>query len=962
VAELLELIVDLPADRRADALLAACPSDVDLRQEALSLASQLDGAGVFLEPTPREQVQDLSGRVVGPYEIKRRLGEGGMGTVYEAVDTRLDRTVAIKSLSSAVGVHASVAARLTREAKALAQLNHPGIASIYGVETYLPAPGGVVLVLEYVPGITLGQRLKLGAIACEDVIRIAMAIADALEAAHARGIIHRDLKPSNIMLNESAGELSVKVLDFGLAKAIHGLAPHAEAADPTRTPATPFATPRTPSIAADMTAEGEVMGTAAYMSPEQARAAMVDRRADLWALGCVLYEMLTGRRLFDRGSSAETLAAVLAEVPPLDALPEGLPPTLRLLVRRCLRKDPRERLRDAGDARLMLAESLEELKLSPASDVSRRRRRLRATVGGIALGCMLSGAAIALLLVPRAKVERESLAFDVILSPTPPPRDESNPLAISHDGRTIIAAVGEEESARLVMRRLGEATPIDIPGTHGAGSPCISPDDAWIAFVDSERGEFRKVRMDGGPVVTIGHGSSFAQLPLWLPDGRIVHSVRWTPGVMVLDPATGVTEEMVFSPPIKRPIVRLGNLLPDGETALATLCDDSSSKRQIEALNIRTRARRTIMESASDPMYLGGGRLAFVRDRALLMVPFDPDRLKIIGPELPLSEGLALVEAGGGAAVRGEHQTIAYEPAGLGTDIAVAWVSTDGTLSPILQGAGAANDPRVSPDGNRIAVGMYRDTSNLFVVELKGAKSVPHRLTEGLCVTRLAWSPDGKRIAFNASAVNSSRAPSNVPGGRGIYVVDADGATAPRLLRGFASADARVYDWSRDGRYLAISVQPQGGAGFDTVLLEVEHPDAELKPLLTTSAGEFGPAFSHDGRWIAFTRDFRDEQDVYIAPYPAASPIYRVSTLGGYRARWTADDKRLYFLNGKKFYSVQVDVSGSEPVISEPTLMLSGVFNGQYDIGPDGRIVATLQRRADNTALRVMTGVGSNTK
>jgi Tol biopolymer transport system component len=204
--------------------------------------------------------------------------------------------------------------------------------------------------------------------------------------------------------------------------------------------------------------------------------------------------------------------------------------------------------------------------------------------------------------------------------------------------------------------------------------------------------------------------------------------------------------------------------------------------------------------------------------------------------------------------------------------------------------------------------------------------------------------------------------PSNVPGGRGIYVADADGTSSPRLLRGFASADARVYDWSRDGRYLAISIQPRDADAFDTFLLDVEHPEAELRPLLTTAAGEFGPAFSHDGRWIVFTRSFREEQDVYIAPYPAASPIYRVSTLGGYRARWAPDDKRLYFLNGKKFYSVQVDVSGSEPVISEPALMLTGVFNGQYDVGPDGRIVATLQRRADNTSLRVMTGIGARTK
>ncbi|MCX5688199.1 MAG: protein kinase, partial [Planctomycetota bacterium] len=669
LAELLEQLADLPPSQRAHSLLAACPDNQPLREEALALAAVLDGAGSFLEALPRTHTpaSNLTGRAVGPYLVSRCIGEGGMGTVYEAVDTRLERTVAIKTLSSAVGDHIAVAARLSREARALAQLNHPGIAAIYGVEPYHAAPGGVVLILEFARGITLAQRLRQGPVSREETLRIAAAIAEALEAAHARGIIHRDLKPSNIMLDAATGEIAVKVLDFGLAKAIHGLAsPNDPLTPPTatpatspespgsRTPPTPFtrlaptspptpvshgtSTPTLEQMPVDVTAAGEIMGTAAYMSPEQARAAAVDRRTDIWALGCIIFEMLAGRRLFDRGSSAATLAAVLAEPPPLSALPEGLPPTLTLLLNRCLRKDPRDRLRDAGDVRLLLMEAIGELN-APAVTPRRTGQRpfMHGAIAALALG---SGFALALAFFPRSPAvpaAKDPVTFEVTMSPTPIPLDESNPIALSPDGRLVVAAVGEDESARLTLRRLNEASAAEIPGTEHGGSPFFSPDGQWIGFVDTDRGALRKIGRDGGPSVTIGAVSAYAQSPVWLADDRILFSVRWNAGLHAWNPRSKTSEPLPFTPPFDSLVVRPSALLPDGITLLATICSTSTSARQVEALNTNSLRRTLIVDDASDAFLIGPGELAFVRNGTLLCAHFDPVRLALTGPETPIA-------------------------------------------------------------------------------------------------------------------------------------------------------------------------------------------------------------------------------------------------------------------------------------------------------------------------------------
>ena len=906
-----------PAER--DAFLAsACAHDSTLRREVESLLAQ-PPAGLIDAPvgalvaglvSPASAL--LTGRRLGVFEVQGLLGVGGMGEVYRARDTRLAREVAIKILPRAFKDDPDRLARFEREARVLASLNHPHIGAIYGLED---ADGVNALVMELVEGEDLSQRIARGAMPMDEALTIARQIAEALEAAHEQGIIHRDLKPANIKLRRDG---TVKVLDFGLAKA---LAP---------------ASGDAPTLTAVGDQSGVILGTPAYMSPEQARGEAAGRQADIWSFGVVFYELLTGISPFGRPSTAETLAAVLGTLPDYSVLPPKTPASARHVVRRCLEQDRKRRLQHMGDVRIEIEEALAALTAEAvpgATDAVVTTGRLRRAAGAIALAAV-AGAAGWLLAhrsastTPAAVVR---LSIPAVEAPFRSPFGTRN-LAISADGSRVAYA----SESRLWIRRLNQKEVVTIEIT--ATNPFFSPDGDWVAFF-GQSGEtgLKKVSAFGGAPVQIAATSQRPGGGTWRADGTIVFAT--TEGLYQVS-GNGGEPRLLVKPDPRRKERQYAwpQFLPDGRSVLFTMIPENSiDGAQIAVLDLQTLEARVLLKGGSAARYASTGHLVYASGETIKGIAFDPDTQQTRGDPVSLPDIEIATTPDNGAAefAVSETGTLLFITPNVPGQLLrrLSWVDRQGKEERLALAPGRYQYPRVSPDGTRVALDIPGANRDIWIWNLQRPSLT--KLTGGPAEDMLPlWSPDGRRLFFA----------SNRTGNFDVYSQAADGATAERVE--FAGPGLQFpQSFTPDGTRLIISENFK-----DLSILNLARPD-RLEPLLHSDFIKLLGVVSPDGNWIAYeSNESGDRFEIFLRPFPKVSERReKVSIDGGRFPLWGPKG------SGELFY---VDLNGGMMAASvklSPSLTLGRVtklFDSEkpprgasgrlYDISPvDGRFLIT---------------------
>jgi Tol biopolymer transport system component len=850
------------------------------------------------------------GTFLGAYEVVALLGAGGMGEVYRARDTRLKREVALKILPAAFLDDAERLHRFEREAHLLASLNHPNIATIHGIEESGPVKA---LVLELVDGQTLAQMMLRGALPVATALSIAKQIAEALEAAHRAGIVHRDLKPANIKVHNAR----VKVLDFGLAKAVHAHDPQPDVS-------------QAPTVTGTLdTQAGIILGTAAYMPPEQARGDPVDHQADIWAFGCVLYEMLAGKPAFPGRSVSEVIAAILRGEPDWTALPPAVPPRIRLLLDRCLEKEVDDRYHSIADARV----DLEHVLADPAGDVAREapststRSALRWAAVGAVIGAIVAALA-ARALAPR--IDLPARRFAEVLPQVRRFTNASHPLvAVSADGSRI-AYVADD---RLYERSLDQPNATPIAGTDGRPTtPFFSPDGRFIGYWDFA-GELRRIAIGGGTPVTIAKVTNVFGAR-WQPDDTILYAAE--DGIWRVPASGGSPEGLIRIQPGER--VHGPQLLPDGETVLFTQRGGSVrwDGAQIVAQSLKTGKRKMII-AGSDARYLATGHLLYATGAQIMAVRLDLSALEASGGPVPVIEAVrraTLVPGSTGTAHYdiSRDGVLVYVPGEPEPLIKRQLVAVDrsGSETPLIAEQRDYWRPRVSPDGSLIAVEVRNERSELhpWIVDLKNATASPLSAA-GSINDFFAWSADGRSLIYRGVRSN----------GQGIYRQPVDGTGPPVLVRA-TSEDVMPGDMSRDG-VLVFALGEQTPRRSIWTL----RANAEPEEYVATAAVEHMPAFSPDGKWIAYASNETGRVEIYLRPYPAREGLVRRVSDGGATAPvWAPDGSELYFRSASgMLMAVTVRLDGGI-VIGRPRELfrVEGRFRtsgnaAAYDIERTGR-------------------------
>jgi serine/threonine-protein kinase len=858
----------------------------------------------------------------GRYEILDSIGAGGMGEVYRAIDKNLGRQVAIKILPAAFAEDKERMARFEREAKLLAVLNHPNIAAIHGLEE---SEGRRFLVLELAEGETLQSRLDRGPLPVDEAVETCRQLAEGLEAAHEKGIVHRDLKPGNIMITP---EGKVKILDFGLAKAYGG-------------ETTNIDIEKSPTITAQMTEPGIILGTAAYMSPEQARSRPVDKRTDIWAFGCVLYECLTGNRAFAGETISEILAAILKGEPNWQALPVETSWRVNDLLRRCLQKDAGKRLHDIADARL-------ELEVPPGFPAEAVQARQRPSLmwlaagaaailfAGIIIGRLLIGHTQSASLVPvvtaTVKVEtgyRLSSDYD-------PTRAA---LAISSDGRFVVYSAIEENPGpqakpNLYMRSMDKSIAKPIAGTEGGNNPFLSPDNRWVGFWAD--GKLRKIPVEGGVPVTLCDASRLIGAS-WGRDNGIVFTDGLQGGLSMVS-AEGGKPEALTKPDPKREESshRLPSWLPNGKAVLFTVMRHYwDSQPRLALLRLDTREWHVLLQDAADARYVPTGHLVFLRQAVLMAVRFDPARMEVIGQPFPLIENV--IQA---VSSYGEFNTCAgqfgisdtgwliYAAGGIDPvpNNTLMWVDQKGIEQPVTALQFPFVAPRLSPDGQRIAYVTEELARRLFVYDLGSGTNSPLTV-EGRAVCPI-WSPDGQRLLFGwhkSLMLN-------------LYCQPYDGSSPMERL---TTSDLPQWpeSWSSDGKMVAF-VEQRPDTGYDISILDVL--SGRITPFLNSQYNEMYPEFSPDGRWIAYTSDESKHNEVYVRAFPGPGMKQLVSSEGGTEPLWARNNKQLFYRWGRTVWIVDVRTAGGFASAKPRLLFDKPGYGGStpvraYDLSPDGQ-------------------------
>jgi Tol biopolymer transport system component len=864
------------------------------------------------------------GARLGPYEIVGAIGAGGMGEVYRAKDTKLGREVAIKVLPAAFAQDPERLARFEREARLLASLNHPSIAHVYGFESAALDDGSKVhfLAMELVAGEDLSQRLKGGAIQVEDAIAISKQIAEGLEEAHDKGIVHRDLKPANIKL---APDGKVKILDFGLAKAWAADAPVGSAPEISHSP----------TMTRQGTEAGMILGTAAYMSPEQARGKPLDKRADIWAFGVVLYEMVTGTRLFAGETVSDVLAAVLRAEVDWKSLPSGVPTELRRLLGRCLERDPKNRLHDIADARIAIDEMIRGgMEPAPAGahahQASDRRSLLpwllAAGAVTVAMGLGLRSGGT------RRPGPTPLTAFGVQVPPQNLlTRAQSPILDLSNDGRTLLFVAEGEHAASVFRRTFDRMAVTRVQGTEGAENPALSPDGRWIAFFAG--GQLRKISAEGGASVVLA-GALAPRGLAWGRDGSIIFSPLYTGGLFRVSAAGGEPVSVTSVAKGERSH-RWPQVLPDGRTVIFTVGNADSpgdyDGSNIEAQRLDTGERRTILKGARMARYSSIGYLLFQRGQTLLAVKFDPKRLETEGQPFTVQEGVGGDPSSGACyfSVSDNGVVVVAPEASIPATRLLVLVDRTGHETVLNAPPASFFHPRFSPDGKRLAFAIGTGSASdddIYTIEL--ATQRMQRLTFGQGHGFPLWNPDGKRILFTNGRTGET--------GIGMKAADGSGEDILVLKRSeFQLADS----WHPDGRRLAIT---DATHSIDIRILDTAK-GGELTPLFANpSAGESAAAFSPDGRYIAYQTTETGTDEVVVETFPPGGGKWQISVAGGITPVWARDGRALYFVTGQAVMAVDVDTRGvfrpgePHPLFTGP-YDLHTVVQRNFDVGPDGR-------------------------
>ena len=885
------------------------------------------------------------GTRIGSYEIVAPLGVGGMGEVYRARDPKLGRDVAIKVLPEAFANDPERLARFEREARLLASLNHPGIAHLYGFEAGTLGDGrrAHFLVMELAEGQDLSERLKAGPVAVDEAIAIAKQIADALEEAHEKGIIHRDLKPANVMV---APDGKVKVLDFGLAKAYAPDAGGSGSSDLSQSP----------TLAHGGTMAGMILGTAAYMSPEQARGRTLDRRADIWAFGVVAFEMLAGTRLFQGETVSDTLAAVLRQEVGWTALPKSTPASVRRLLARCLERDPKKRLRDIGEARIALEEA--ETGTTDETGVA-SPPRARPRIGwqavaalvltlalGIAAGSIL-GRSPAFLPAPAA---RWALAIPdgLTLSTANFPQ-----IALSEDGTIQVAVVVDQNSVqRLLVRRSDQFEARLLPDTERASSPFLSPDGSWIGFFRDNL--LYKIPVAGGPPVRLATTSGQNRGGTWSKDGFIYISSDTNVSITRIPESGGEIQPVTSLDEARDERThRWPQALPDGDAVLFT-CDTQSSTEyyddaRIEAVRPRTGERKVLVEGSSQAWYAPSGHLVFARGGSLFAVAFDARSLDVHGSPMQVAQGVA-TDVGSGAVQFAVAQSGAalWTPGGSTASYQVAWVdrSSAETIAPIPPAP--YNELAPSPDGKRLAlVGGEGGVSDLWVADLERGGLT--RLTFGQFVSRPVWSVDGSRVAYG------TRIQGRRDNSWQIVWEPADGSREHEVLvDGQRSHLPSAF--TSDGRtliYDALNADATAQDIWMISLAEPRQPRVVVGGAFRKSEGVLSP----DGRWLAYVSDEDGQGGVFVRPFPEGDGRWQISTPHGGEPRWSRDGRDLFYRVDAAIYRVRIDTARGFSA-GRPERLFDRVASGTgvqtYAPSPDGSRFITFRSAERAGSLRTL--------
>ena len=844
------------------------------------------------------------GTTLGHYQVTAKIGEGGMGEVYRARDTKLDRDVALKVLPEAFTSDPDRLARFEREAKVLASLNHPNIGHIYGLED---AEGTKALVLELVEGPTLADRIKDGPIPIDEALPIAKQIAEALEAAHEQGIIHRDLKPANVKVKADG---TVKVLDFGLAKAFQ---PEASGASASESP--------TISLTAAATQMGMVIGTAAYMSPEQARGKPVDKRADIWAFGCVLYEMLTGRHAFRGEDLSVTLANVINSGVEWAALPHDVPVAVSAYLRGCLQKDPARRVRDIGDMKLAMegAFDLDEPRLDEVGPRSGR-------IGVVALVGVGLAASLLTGFATRYVVMRDLTPVSRLIVSTgltaPPSQLDVGGVALSPDGRTLAyVGVNSAGTRELYVRPLSRFDAIPIPGSVGASAPFFSPDGDHVAFAAA--GELKRVVLAGGRPTTVCSIPGSFRGGSWGANGAIVFGVAES-GLWRV-PAQGGEAESLTSFEGDEVLHAEPDLQADMGLLFFTASGQAGNRLAVVDLDT---GQRTSLGEGSSPRMTSDGRLLYLHEGAVWTAPFDIEDVR-------LSEaGVPVVDDIGRFAVAKNADTLAYVPAA--EDSRLVWVDRTGEVAPAGFEPGAYSHPRISPNGDEVAVeDMGR---GIWVLDLeRGSRTL---LVDDTNAFYPIWTSDGLNVTFALAGPDLGGLHRRVANGGGpVEVLREDD-----IVGGSWSSDGSLAYWAYPPTVTLTGSRGRGG-GVGNRDIGVMSADGDLSPLIATAFSERSPRVSPDGRWLAYLSDESGRDEVYLQAYPGGGRRTAISINGGREPVWSRDGRELFFWTLDEGALMVVRV-GQEPglTVTAPERLFVGAYQrnepgigiANYDVAEDG--------------------------
>jgi eukaryotic-like serine/threonine-protein kinase len=902
-------------EERAAFLEQSCGVDEALRGEVESLLGYDEQAEQFIETPPddvaaammaAEQKQSMVGRTLGHYQVASLLGSGGMGEVYRATDTRLDRTVAVKLLPQHLSSNPERRQRFEREARAVSSLSHPHICALYDVGQQ---DGIDYLVMEYIEGESLADRLAKGPLPVDHALRYAIQVADALDKAHRARLVHRDLKPANIMLTESGA----KLLDFGLAK--------------ERVSNSEFVVRAQSDLSAErgyLSREGTIVGTLQYMAPEQLEAGAVDTRTDIFSFGAVLYETLTGKRAFTGKSQASLIGAILhAEPPAISTIQPMAPPALDRLVKKCLAKDPDQRWQSAGDVADELRWVAEAGSEASATAPVKIRGRNRERLAWIVASMLLLGVAAAVVFIvrnfDRAPTEVSTTRFVISAS-------EKQVLlypSISPDGRRLVYPASTEGKQQLWIRELDSITPKLLPGTDKTSYPAFwSPDGRYIAFFSD--GKLKKLQLSGGPAQPLADASN-PRGGSWNREGVIIFAPDGTSPLSRLSASGGERTQLTTLDESRQEIShRWPFFLPDGRHFLFVARSRQIENTAIYVGSLDSKETKRVLNADSSMAYAPQGYLLFAREGTLMGQPFDVDKLRVTGEEIWVAGQISwALSALAGFSVS-ENGVLAYLTGNPATQL--TWFDRSGTELRTVGLPAAYIALRLSPDEMRVAVARTDPLAvapDISLIEL--ARGVASKLTSEPSIDDFpVWSPDGSQIAFS----------SNREGAMNLYRKLSNGAGKEEgLIK--SNQGEHMQDWSPDGRFLLY--RTFGVKTKSDIWVLPMFGDRKPYPFLETEFDETSAIFSPDGRWVAYVSDEAGTYEVYVRRFQGSGGSWRISTDGGTVPRWRRDGKELFYFSGKKLMAVDVKASESSFEPGSPRLLFekSGISN--YDVSRDGQ-------------------------